>query len=754
LLHRASVIESGDRDIVAHRLAKGNSMAVRYSFGRLVPFIVGSMLGTVAPAFAQNLPVSIDARDPNGFRTREEEDGAIIVTASGYVPSGAITASKTTAPLIETPQSVSVVTRDQIDLLNFIDVQQAVRYTAGIVGENYGPDLRFDFLTLRGFIPVQFIDGLQAPISSTIVNVGVDLYGFDAVDILKGPAASLYGSSPPGGIYNLTSRRPDARAGGEIQLKYGTQDFKQAAGTITGELTDGVSARLTGLYRDRDSQTDLVTAKRAYIAPAVSWQIGPDTQITGLGHYQHDRVEGDTNGFLPALGVLFPNPVGKVRRDINLGEPDYNFYRRNQWGAGYELTHRFSDRLRFTQNARWGKYHEYQQVIYPTGLGADNRTVSRANFPSSEDTRQFAIDSRFNAAIRTGALEHDLLAGFDYRNYRNEAAFSFVTAGVPTIDLFNPVYSSAPIAAPALGLPYLDRRLKQSGAYVQDRIKFGGFIATLTGRQDWVSDTSYTSATPTTTKPDKFTWRAGLTYVTEAGIAPYVSYATSFQPISGATYTGTPFVPTAGKQWEGGVKYDARGLGSDVRLFATAAVFRIEQTNVITTDPAAGTGIVPATAQVQTGEAISKGIELELVTRVQEKLSVNLAYSYTDAKISRSNIPAEVNARLAAQPRHKASMFVDYTHDRGVLAGFGVGAGVRYLSETPGNLPSAFVPLVYTSPATTLFDGTLHYDVPGWRFAVNGSNLFDKRFAGRCSGPTGCFFGQARQVIGTVTKKF
>ncbi|WP_218647427.1 TonB-dependent siderophore receptor [Sphingobium lactosutens] len=664
------------------------------------------------------------------------------MTARRFVPSGAITASKTTAPLIETPQSVSVISRDQIDLLNFVDVQQAVRYTAGIVGENYGPDLRFDFLTLRGFIPVQYIDGLQAPVSSTIANVGVDLYGFEAVDILKGPASVLYGSSPPGGIYNLTSRRPSSRLGGEVQVRYGSNDFKQAAGTITGALSDGISARWTGLYRDRDSQTDYVNARRAYVAPAIAFDVTPDTRLTLLGNYQWDRVEGDTNGFLPTLGVLYDNPVGKVRRSINLGEPDYNFYRREQWGLGYELTHRFSSALQFTQNLRWTDYSEYQQVIYGAGLAADNRTVLRFNFPSSEDSQQFAVDSRFDATIATGVLEHRILAGLDYRNYRNQAAFAFTAA--TSIDLFDPVYSRAPIAAPALGDPYVDRRLKQTGLYVQDQIKLGSFIATLSGRQDWIRQTSYLTSPATRDKQAKFTWRVGATYVTEGGFAPYVSYATSFQPVIGATYDGIPFVPSEGKQWEGGVKYDARTLGDDIKLFATAAIFRIDQTNVLTTDTRPG---APAFFQIQEGKVKSEGVELELVSRFYEKLSVNASYSFTNARVARGD---NEGARLAAQPRHKGSLFVDYTHDRGALAGFGGGVGIRYLSNSPGIVGAPY----YYSPSVTLLDATLHYDIPGWRLAINGSNLFDKRYAGRCSGQYSCFFGEARQVMGTVTKKF
>lgn len=728
-------------------------MPVLCRHSRRLPALLMAGAGALFPLAAQAQADGVDASyaadagaDASGLETIRREDGGIIVTARRFVPQGAITASKTTAPLIETPQSVSVISRDQIDLLNFVDVQQAVRYTSGIVGENYGPDLRFDFLTLRGFIPVQYVDGLQAPISSTISNVGIDLYGMEAVDVLKGSSSVLYGSTPPGGIYNLTSRRPSSEFGGEIRVNYGTDDFKQAAGTITGELTPGLSARLTGLYRDRDSQTDFVTARRAYGAPVVTMEIGPDTRITALGFYQWDRVEGDANGFLPAAGVLFDNPVGKVRRSVNLGEPDYNFYRRTQWAAGWELTHSFSSALRFTQNLRWAEYSEYQQIIYASGLAADNRTVSRSNFPFKDDTAQFVVDNRFDATFMTGPIEHHVIVGVDYRNYREASAFAFAGAG--TIDLFDPVYTGvAAFAVPALS-PFTDVRLKQTGVYAQDQIKAGGFILTLSGRNDWTKITNYIPATPTEVKQDKFTWRAGATYVTDAGFAPYVSYATSFLTNVGSTVAGTPFQPSEGKQWEAGVKYDARGLGDDVKLFATAALFRIEQSNPLLTDPNA------VFFKIQTGEVVSKGVELELVGRFYQKLSLNAAYSYTDAKITRSDFAPEVGARLPATPRHKASLFVDYTHDKGALAGLGAGAGVRHLSSSPGVTPAAIGVELYTSPATTLFDATLHYDIPGWRFAVNGSNIFDKRYAGRCTGPTSCFFGQSRQVIGTVTKTF
>ncbi|GGE90568.1 TonB-dependent siderophore receptor [Sphingomonas prati] len=675
----------------------------------------------------------------------ESVPDSVVVIAPDFVPVTTSVGTKTSAPLIEVPQSVSVVTRDQIDLLNFIDVQQAVRYTAGITGENYGPDLRYDFLTVRGFIPVQYIDGLQAPVSASISNVGIDLYGFQSLEVLKGPASVLYGTNPPGGLYNLTSRRPDAAFGGELQVKYGNDDFKQAAGTVTGALTDGVRARVTGLYRDRDSQTDFVHAKRAYLAPALAVDIGPDTVLTGLGHYQHDRIDGDTNGFLPVLGVLRDNPVGEVPRSVNLGEPDYNSYRRNQFSAGYELVHDFGTDARFTQNARWSEYHEDQRTIYASGLGADNRTVTRSNFPYQDDVAQFAVDSRLEATRWTGPVQHSLLVGVDYRNYREASAFGFGAAS--SIDLFEPVYGQGTIVTPAL-TPSTDQRLRQTGVYVQDQLKYNRFVLTLSGRQDWTWTTNYAGAVPSTAKQDKFSYRVGGSYIADSGVAPYVSYATSFQPVVGQGLDGRAFDPTSGKQWEAGVKYDACGLPSDVKLFATAAVYRLRQDNVVTPDP---TNIL---FNVQTGQATVKGVELEAVTRIRDRLSINASYTYADAKVTRSNVAGQVGAGLFGQPKHKASAFVDYSFRDGALSGFGLGGGVRYLSNSPGALPGPFVTTVYNTGRSTLFDAVLRYDLGDWRVALNGTNLLDKRYAGRCTGDVGCFFGQSRQVIATLTRRF
>ncbi|MDB5466601.1 MAG: TonB-dependent siderophore receptor, partial [Phenylobacterium sp.] len=147
------------------------------------------VLAIAAPAMAQET------------RTGVVEE--LVVTAPNYVATTNVAATKVAIPLIETPQSISVVTRDQMDLLNLQNLQQVVRYTSGVVGENFGSDERYDWLTLRGFNPVEYIDGLQAPVGS-VSNVGLDLWGAQSVEILKGPSGVLYGQTPPGGLVNIT----------------------------------------------------------------------------------------------------------------------------------------------------------------------------------------------------------------------------------------------------------------------------------------------------------------------------------------------------------------------------------------------------------------------------------------------------------------------------------------------------------------------------------------------------------------------
>jgi iron complex outermembrane receptor protein len=673
-----------------------------------------------------------------------EELGAVVVTAPKYVSTAGNSASKSDIPLVEMPQSVSVVSRDMIDLLNWTSLNESVRYSAGATGEAFGPDERYDWLQVRGFDPVQFIDGVQAPIGS-VNNTGTDLYGSESVEVLKGPASVLYGQSPPGGIVNMVSRRPQDEFGGELELQGGEYNMWQVAGDLTGPITDRIAGRITALYRDRETQVDFLTSKRLFISPAVTFNFSDDTELTLLANYQDDDLENQSTGFLPIQGTMLPNPLGTVPVGRNLGETGYNFFKREQWSAGYDFSHRFSDRFSIQQNLKYFDVKVDSRAVFGAGLvdadfdgtPDDFRTVNRFDFPFNERIDSLSVDTRVYLDLGDGqGVDQSLLFGVDYRDYDGFSEFGFGVA--PAIDLFDPVYDA--VIPPATIFPFIDETREQVAVYFQDQIKIDRFILTLNGRNDWVDRKPTGGGTQ---DDEEFTYRVGANYVFDNGLAPYVQAATSFQPVSGATFDGVPFEPTTGDQVEAGLKFDGRTLGSGVRFFGSLAAYAIVQENVLTPDPD------NLFFSVQEGEVEVKGVELEIAARIRERLTFNLAFTTIDTEVTKSTDPTVVGNELIAVPDMLASMLADYTFQEGALAGFGFGLGLRHRGELFGDGANQF-----ESDDVTLYDAILHYDTQNWRIAVNASNFTDEIFVDRCSSTSNCFYGTRRLVTGSVTRKF
>jgi iron complex outermembrane receptor protein len=669
--------------------------------------------------------------------------GPVVVTAERYVSREGSVASKSDIPLVEMPQSVSVVSRDMIDLLNWTSLNESVRYSAGATGEAFGPDERYDWLQVRGFDPVQFIDGVQAPIGS-VNNTGTDLYGSESVEVLKGPASVLYGQTPPGGIVNMTSRRPRDTFGGELEVQGGEYSLWQVAGDLTGPLSDRVSGRVTALYRDRETQVDFLTSKRLFFSPAVTFELGEDTRLTLLANYQDDDLENQSTGFLPAFGTQLPNPLGRVPVGRNLGETGVNFFKREQWSAGYDFSHSFGDNFSLQQNLKYFDVKVDSRAVFGAGL-VDNdfdgvpddfRTVNRFDFPFNERIDSLSVDTRGHLNFDTGSVEHYLIMGLDYRDYDGFSEFGFGLA--PAIDLFDPVYDA--VVPPSALFPFIDETREQIGLYVQEQLKAGKFVLTLNGRNDWVDRKPTAGGSQ---DDEEFTYRVGVNYVFDNGLSPYVQTATSFQPVSGATFAGVPFEPTTGNQIEAGIKWDDRAFGPGVRMFASLAAYEIVQENVLTPDP------VNLFFSVQEGEVEVKGVELEVAARIRERLTLNLAFTSIDTEVTKTTDPAVLGNELVAVPDMLVSALADYTFQEGPLAGFGFGLGLRHRGQLYGDGANQ-----WQSDSVTLYDAILHYDTRSWRFAVNASNFTDEIFVDRCSSAANCFYGTRRLVTGSVTRKF
>lgn len=648
------------------------------------------------------------------------------------------TVTKTDTPLIEVPQSVSVITAQQMRERGIQGVEEAVWYTAGAQGGGYGQDTRSDWLLVRGFSPARYMDGLTLTDGVWTGGTRIEPYGLERLDVLKGPSSVAYGAMPPGGLVNMVSKRPTDEALREVEVTLGNYDLRQTAFDFGGPLGAGgaLSYRLTGLARNSDNVVDYVKDDRYFFAPALTWKPGEDTELTVLARWQKaDTAQG--GGFLPAAGTLLPNPHGKIPRERYTGEPGWNDYVKTMRSLGYEFSHRFSDAATFRQNLRYGKVDvDHDAGVGAFGLQDDQRTLTRYYFPLEETSKSFAVDNNVEWTFGSGAWDHTLLAGVDYRRLESDysSAFAF---GAPSLDIFDPVYG-APIVKPAY-TSRTDKLQQQFGVYVQDQIRIDRWVITAAGRQDRVrTRTDHLLAAPVARErqnDSKFSGRLGVNYLFDSGWAPYVAWSQSFEPTVGADFAGRSFVPTTGEQIEAGLKFQpAHG-----RALLTFAAYEIKQKNTLTVDPD------HTLFSVQQGETRVRGAELEGRWNFANGLSVYGAYTYTDSEITQTNDAGALGKQIALQPRNVASLGADYSIGYGALSGLGFGAGVRYTGDHYGDTYNQ-----WKTPSYTLFDASVRYDLDAWRFQLNASNLSDKEYVAVCNSATWCYYGYPRTVTASV----
>lgn len=663
-------------------------------------------------------------------------ESIVTVTApGGYVATSSTSATKTDAPLIEIPQTVSVITLDQMKSRDVQTVNDAVQFTGGVAVNTYGRETRYDWLYIRGFNQSAY--GLFRDNSrwqGGNLSGQVDPYMLQEVDVIKGPSSVLFGQNTPGGLVNLVTKRPPATTSNELIVSLGSYDRKQVQGDLGGPLDrDGHwRYRITGLYRDSNTQVNYVPDDRWLVAPAITWTPSQNTTLTILGDYQHD--ETGWSQFLPSQGTFAPNPNGQIPTGFFTGEPSYDFFERDQWSIGTLFEHRFNDTWTVRNTFRRSKIESDGQTAFGGGLQDDLRTLTRFGFNYPFDLGLYTTDTNVSARAKTGSTEHSLLFGVDYShsNTTVQNGFSFATP----IDVYAPVYGAA---VPPL-FTYLDTEQPAwlVGVYVQDHVKIANrFVATLSGRNDWTNlkTDDHIAGTTTEQSPSKFSGRAGLTYLFDAGIAPYFSYSTSFLPTAGVNVSGQAFEPTTSSQYEGGLKVQPRHSDS----FFTASYFNIAQQNVQVPDPNNPVNTL------QTGEVRSRGLELEGVGSVAQGLNFHVAYTYLDQEVTETTDPTTLGKRPPLVPKQLFSFSAEYTLTRSALAGLGLNFGLRYVGTTAGDPTNTI-----TVPAYTLVDASLRYLWKNLELRVTANNLTDKTYVGVCTSPSYCNYGNRRQVLGTL----
>lgn len=660
----------------------------------------------------------------------------------GYVAGTASSASKTNTALIDTPRSVSVIDRKELDDRGVSNVVEAVRYTAGIATGTFGFDPRFDSIMLRGFPVVTFgdyRDGLRQHASS-FAAYRTEPYQLSSIEVIKGPAAVLYGQSVPGGLIDRRSKFPVENQVNEISLQAGSYGRMQTAFDIGGANDDkSLMYRLVGVGRGGNTNYDIAD-ERLMLAPSLTWRPNIDTTLTVYALLQKDETDGSVAMINRDSELLKIN--GKTTK-LRTSDPKYDYMRVEQLQLGYKLEHHFDDVFTFRQHTRFNALHA--ETRYLAGYFTTPTTFDRYPVSIGDDQQSIQTDNTLQADFTTGPIVHKTLFGVNYdRNaYNFKLGFGSVNPAY-ALDVLNPVYGI--VGATALYASDTRTTQDQVGVYLQDQMRFGDWHLSISGRQDWADRTQTNALTGAVTgnqSDSAFTYSAGLLYHFENGIAPYVSYATSFQPVTDLGINNALLAPAEGEQIEGGIKYQPR---PDVLL--TASVYDLREKNA---SKLAGVDAVSGVAYyASVGEIRVQGFEFEGRARITPELETVTTYTYSDAEITKSAITSEVGKTPAVTPKHMASSWMNYSFLNGPLEGFGLGAGVRYVDATWTSNDNTS-----RNNGYTLFDLAARYDFAklgpkfaGYRASINANNVADEQVA-ICN--TGyCYLSQGRTVIGTL----
>lgn len=665
----------------------------------------------------------------------------------GYVAGRSSSGTKTNTPIMETPQAVSVIGAEQIRDQKANKLDEVLRYTGGVRAGTFGADTRNDWWLIRGFKSDDvglFLDGMQLFYTS-YASWKLQTPNMERVEVLRGPSAVLYGGSSPSGIVNVISKMPPAEPVRFIET--GVNNFGNAyvgfdvAGPVATSHENGkLFYRVVGQVQNGPTQVNFTPDNNYFIAPSVTWKPDADTRFTVLASASRQETRGIN--FLPYEGTVTNARFGKIPTSFFAGDPSVDKFTREQEMLGYQFERNLTDDLTFRQNARFA----HVDVTYRGYVGnnwADINTASlgRYNWYAKNTANQANLDNQLEYRFNTGAVRHTMLFGVHLKGYQIDDYQAFNFGTVPSINVFNPAYG---FDIPLTGAPFRNFQItqKQAGTYLQDQMKLGNFTLVLSGRNDWVETTQAardTGATLASRDDSRFSGRAGLIYNFDNGIAPYVSYATSYNPIIGLNAQNQLFLPETGQQTEIGVKVAPRGFDG----YFTASVFDLKRQHVATTDP------VVTTLQNQTGEVTSRGIELEAVANATRELKLIGSFTAYHLFNSRDLDPSLVGKTPTNTPELLVSGWADYTFKDGPLAGFGFGGGLRYIGSSWADTANTL-----EVPAVVLGDLAFHYEWQNWRTALNVINLTDKIYVASCAAASSCFYGDRRRVTASVSYKW
>jgi catecholate siderophore receptor len=710
-------------------------------------WLAASFIGFLsAPAWAEDLAPAEDAQP-------ETEREIVVVgerqAESGYRVSGTTSAMRTDTPLIDTPQSVSVVTARQIEDQAANSIGDAIRYTPGVYsaqGEGNRETLVFRGMTTTGDF---FVDGIRDD-----VQTYRDLYNIQQLEIFRGPNAMTFGRGGTGGLVNRVTKAAGWTPVRELRLEAGINDHYRASVDFGGPASGAIALRVTGVYQNSGSYRDGVDYERWGINPTAAFRIGPDTLVQ-LG-YEHFRDERTADRGVPSAARLagFTGVLGplETRRGEFFGDPKHSPSFTDTDAANLYLSHDFGGGVTLRNRARYAEYEKFYQNVFPglvnatsmpnpAGLPAGSYapgTIVQIQAYNQATTRENLINQTdLNARFSTGAIAHTLLVGAEFgrqktSNVRLEGFFpvSGNANGVQTI--------FATIANPRIDRPdIMWRQIASSGdnqgtldiaaGYIQDQIELSPQFEIVLGLRYEHLVTRVTDRRIVgfpvgqqrnfRVTDDLWSPRAGLIFKPAANASLYASFARSYLPRGGdqltsLNLTNQSLAPERYTNYEIGAKWDV-----NPHFNVSAALYQLDRDNVIVlvdpNNPGAGTELG--------GGQRSRGFEISVAGNPLPQLSMVGAYTYQDAEFTRavsSSVPA--GAEIPNAPRHSASLWGRYeiTPDLGIALG-AIWQGRRFAAQD--NLVRL--------PGYARLDGAIYYRVnDNVDVQLNVENLLDTHY--------------------------
>ncbi|QWA31266.1 TonB-dependent siderophore receptor [Pseudomonas sp. RC3H12] len=688
------------------------------------PLLAGLTLGLFGQPLAAAQPLVLDETSITDAYLEERADGPV----QGYRATRSATATRTDTDIRDTPQSIEVVPAQVLKDLNTTRIDRALDFAGGVSRQNNFGGLTFLNYSVRGFTTGELYKNGFA------VNRGSysapDTSGIERIEVLKGPAASLYGRGDPGGLVNIVSKRPQAETFSTVNLSAGSWD--RYRGTLDANAPLDSQGNLLGrvnlAVEDNGSFRDHVNSERRIVSPSLSWQLSPDTRL--LLDTEFSRTESVFDRGIPAVN----GQVGSVQRSAFMGEPNDGKIRNDNQTVDLALEHFLDDnwKLRlanhYTQGTLKGNSSEPQALVGNTLT----RFYRERDFEWNDTITQAELHGQFELL----GWQHQSLIGLEYENYRNSQKYpQSATLASYGLDIRNPVYGK-PKPALTRANDFFERT-ESHALNLQDQIAFSERLRGLVGvRLERIEQTSQnrSSGISNSQAKDVATPRVGLLYQLTPQVGVFANASTSFKPNTIGTQ-GQVYKPEKGLGYETGLKLDL----FDSRLGATVALFHIDKENVITTD-ALGESIAA-------GKARSQGLDLQFSGQLSEAVRVIGAYAYIDAEVTKGDASLPKGSDLLGIARNSGSVMGVYEFQNGALRGSDLGAAFNYVGERSGQAGSAF-----TLPSYSTVDLLAHYKASEQvTVGLNLNNLFDRKYYERSYNSSWVLPGEPRNVSVSLT---